>query len=270
MRIGILFWIYKDIDVCIDRARLLRRLNPELPIYTLFGGEASAAAVFETRLKPYIDDFFLFPGDHDSEWKWVNGDLVVAQWFRDRGRALAWDTIFVAQWDMVMLAPASRLLANLKADELLLPGLRPVSEVEDWWYWARRRSPQRSVYDTFLGQVATRFPAPASPLCCNFITAALPRSFLERYQSIPSPEFGFLEYKVPIYAQCWGFSFCSDHPFNPIWLRERPLSRFERAGVTLHAEKRQIHTIKLSVNALLPWGKRVFHPYTKVLPAWVR
>ncbi|MFY9287619.1 MAG: hypothetical protein WAO98_03860 [Alphaproteobacteria bacterium] len=268
MQVAILFWIYKNVDVCFNRAQLLRKQNPQLKIYGLFGGEHKDAALFEESLKPYLDDFYVYPEDKSSEWKWLHGDLMLVKWFEQRGCSLPWDTILIAQWDMVMLAPVSQLLSSLKFDQLMLPGLRPISDVENWWYWVRKDSNVRSDYEKFCSALVEQFPS--SPLCCNFITAALPRRFLERYQHIEQPEIGFLEYKIPIYAQIWGFSFCIDHPFNPAWLHEKHHNRIERALLTFHAEKRPIYTWTLLLNALLPWGKRVFHPYTKLLPQLLR
>ena len=267
--LAILLWVYKDLPLCVNRAKSLRRLNPQNPIYVLYGGEPDQANLFEAALASCADDFFAFPGDVPPSWKWLHGDQLIACWFDRRGRHLDWDTIFVAQWDLLMLAPLAKLCARLEAGQLLLPGLRPIEEVEDWWWWVRPGSAEHADYRDFMALIEATWAMPPRPLCCNFIAAALPRAFLERYAVIAMPTVGFLEYKIPVYAQLWGFDFCVDHPFNPSWYHEESRSRVSRYLTTLHAEKTPIPTPTVLLNAISPWGRRVFHPYTKPYPPGV-
>ena len=117
---AILFWCYKEAGVCANRLRLLRHYNPAAPIYVLFGGAAAESQQFETEFLPYIDDFYVYPGEKSSQWKWVNGDMLISQWFSERGHRLRWDSIAVIQWDMLVFAPVEELFENLKENELLL------------------------------------------------------------------------------------------------------------------------------------------------------
>ncbi len=41
VQLGILFWFYRDVGLCRNRLRLLRRRNPGTPIYGLYGGPRS-------------------------------------------------------------------------------------------------------------------------------------------------------------------------------------------------------------------------------------
>lgn len=268
MKLAVLFWIYKDSALCAARARWLRTLNPDTPIYVLYGGDLSEAALFERDLAPWVDDFYAFPEPWDPARKWKEGDLLIADWHRHRGSRLEWDSIFVAQWDLLLLAPLAQLCANLRKDEVLLSGLRPVREVSDWWWWLRPGSPEATEYQRFL--CALGEARPLEPLCCNFVAAALPRRFLDAYAKLPTSGPGFLEYKLPIYAQIWGYRFCRDHPFNLVW-RAEPRRLALLAGLdTLHAEKRPIPLPIVLINSLLPWGARVFHPYHGAWPAKFR
>src|SRR5688572_15369697 len=56
-RVGVLFWFYRDLPVCRNRAEMLRRDNPELAIFGLYGGDVRDAARFRDALEPFLDDF---------------------------------------------------------------------------------------------------------------------------------------------------------------------------------------------------------------------
>jgi hypothetical protein len=270
VRLAILFWIYKDLPLCVDRARHLRKLNPELKIYCLFGGDPRDADAFGAALSPWMDDFYAFTEDRPVEWKWLQGDQIIGRWFTERGANLEWDTVFIAQWDLLILAPLAELCSGLRADQILLPGLRPIREIEHWWQWVLPNTAERRDFEQLCSLVAQTYPLPEELLCCSFPAGALPRNFLERYVKIPQPDIGFLEYKMPLYAQLWGIEFWRDHPFQLFW-RDRyggkPLQRYMK---TFHAEKQQVRTLAVLWNALLPGGKRVFHPYNKQLPFVLR
>jgi hypothetical protein len=85
---------------------------------------------------------------------------------------------------------------------MLISGVRPVREVEPWWQWMRPE-PRRE-YDAFLAHVASRHGPVQDPLCCQFIGLVAPRTFMASYADIDEPELGFLEYKIPVYAQVFG------------------------------------------------------------------
>lgn len=264
-----LFWCYRDVDTCTNRVRHLRRLNPRLPIYGLFGGPVTDSAVFAGRLAPWLDDFWAFPEDADRDWKWRHGDLVLARWFTERGHELAWDSVFVAQWDLVATRPLSLCLPAMHAGEMLLSGLRPVGEVERWWQWTTLADRRRE-YEAFLDLVARRYGAVADPLCCQFIAMVLPRTFFERYVEIAQPELGFLEYKVPVYAQAFGVPLVPDTCFRPFWPEEPGAESARRGARMFHAWPSPLRLPTMFLEAWRPGGRRVFHPYPGIYPHDVR
>jgi hypothetical protein len=264
VQLGILFWFYRDVDVCTNRARLLRRHNPGVPVYGVYGGPPADTARFATALDSLLDDFWSFPDDSDERWKWRHGDIMLSRWFTERGDELAWDSVFLAQWDLVVVAPLERILPPMEKDDMLISGVRPVHEVEAWWQWVR--GDHRAEYLDFLAHVATCYGPVADPLCCQFIGIVAPRSFMARYAGIDRPELGFLEYKIPVYAQVFGAPLVADTCFRPWWPEEPATSGAGRAATLVHAWATPVRLPVMMAEALRPGGRRIFHPYHGVYP----
>lgn len=264
MELAILFFFYKDPVLCRNRLQLLRRHNPITPIYGLYGGDSTKVDTHRSTLAEYLDDFYAFTQDRDSDWKWREGDLIITDWFRERGKNLAWDTIVVIQWDTLVLGPINKLFSMVRKNQILLSGLRPIKEVESWWSWVSNPD-FREHYLEFLEYVRDKYDFDQEPLCCLFLVACLPKTFLEKYSRVEKPEMGFLEYRLPIYGQIFGIPFCMEHPFKPWWAddiatKKHPSRKILKAG----GYKIALRTIFKRL--LSPKGPRVFHPYIEMYP----
>src|SRR3989344_1974126 len=73
--LAVLFWFYKEPGVCANRLELLRRTNPGLKIYGLYGGPQKRAGLFRKKLGNHLDDFYASPF-RSSDWKWINGTAM--------------------------------------------------------------------------------------------------------------------------------------------------------------------------------------------------
>lgn len=266
--LSILFWFYKDIQLCRNRLALLRRYNPSVKIFGLFGGEAEKSGEFETALSPLLDDFFPFLDVKDSGWKWRNGDLILLDWYKKRGAGLAWDTIVVVQWDMLLFKPVERLFHMLKKNEVLLSGVRPLKEVESWWLWTRATNPaERRSFEEFLSYIAERLGYRGEPLASHFIVACLPRLFWEKFAALDRPECGYLEYKIPTLAKAFGMELCTSHPFQSWWHGDPQVSKERQLNHTLVADgAHQLGMGTILYHLLRPSGARIFHPYDGPFP----
>ncbi len=284
MRLAVLFWCYKAPELCADRLRHLRGEDPDVAIYVLYGGDPTEAGVFRDALDPYADDFYAFedappPGAEEldvlfrggAHWKYYYGDLLIAAWFRDRGSALEWDSITVVQWDMLVFGRIAEVFRCLRPDEALFSGLRPISEVEDAWAWTSPAQPrERAQYTGFLDHVREWYDYADEPLGYVAVVTCLPRSFLVRFCEIERPELGFLEYRLPIYAQIFGTRLCTEHPFRPWWGAVEPYD----PDHTLRARPVEISALTIWRELQDPDGARVFHPYWRRTPkglvGWAR
>jgi len=269
MKLAILFWFYKELDLCESRLVLLRLLNPRLEIFGLYGGPSDGAAEAERRLGKHLDDFYAYQGAENAAWRWRNGDRLIAAWHGERGRSLSWDTIIVAQWDALFLRPVRSLFRTLKPGEALFSGLRPESEVEQWWPWMmRKRVNFRADAQAFRARLRKQYGYRQELWCCQFIVACLPRRFLDLYVASGPPKEGFLEYKLPTMARLFGIPLCMQHPFRPWWPTE-PSTR------EAPAQQRMLNAIGECVSldtvlAEIAGGRsRVVHPYRHPFPMWL-
>ncbi len=266
MRPAILFWFYKDAELCANRLEILRRFNPRASIFGLFGGELAEADRFRRRLGGFLDDFYAFPHQREARWKWYHGDQLLASWYRERGASLRWETIFVAQWDMLVFGEVGQLFDRLNPGELLFSGLRPLKEVEAWWWYTRPGSAEREECLRFLDFVRLRHGFSDEPMCGEFIVVCLPRPFLERYAQIPEPDLGFLEYKIPTYARIFGTPFCRDPRYDP-WWGDDPASRgVPLLGRALNSETQEVPLRSIVCHLAWPAGRRIFHPVFQPYP----
>lgn len=260
MRLAILFWCYRAAPFCVQRLRTLRHYNPSTPIYVLFSGRSLDEQDFARAMASLIDDFYAYKVPTHPAWRWLNGDLVIAEWFRARGRLLSWDTIAVVQWDMLVLGSVDRVFEGLKADQILLSGTRPIREVEGWWSWVNRdHVAHRARFEQFVTHLGTTFGSLREPFCCVFVVACLPRTFLTLYERYAS-DAGFLEYRVPMYAQALGIPFADSVRF-PVWIREDPRARWYNVRArALNGFGREIAWSIIALQMSLPNGSRLFHP----------
>lgn len=262
MRLAVLFWFYGEPALCERRLSEIRADNPGVPVFGLYGGSPDAAAEFAARLSPRLDDFYVFPGERDRAWRWRHGDQMIARWHRDRGRYLQWDTLFVWQWDMLVVEPLAVVLAHLEPDALVLSGVRPVREVARWWPWVDPREPAKwNEYRDFLTHLERRYGFRADPYCGLFIVVAFPRCFLDAYAVVREPALGFLEYKIPTYARVFGVPFSERVTFRPWWAADPSTRRATPVARSLNAVGQVVSEEVVRQQLLLAGGRRIFHPY---------
>lgn len=255
MKSAILFWFYKELDVCENRLQLLKKYNPDLQIFGLYGGEISKADEYQNKLGKYLDDFYVFTSNTDEDWKWINGDLMVLDWYDKRGRDLNWDSIAVVQWDMLVFDSLLRQFIDMKKDEIFLSGLRTIDEeLENKWHWVKFGGEYRKNYAEFLDYIKERYGYSNKPLASLFIFEIFPRMFLDKYLTVENKEVGMLEYKIPMYCQIFDISFYKKD-IGIMWFSNEPKP--------LNAIPEEISERYIKEQLARKDGWRIFHPYYK-------
>jgi hypothetical protein len=246
---------------------MLRKLNPTISIFGLYGGSIEESFIAERELGVLLDDFFCYPHSKDRNWKWRNGDLLINEWFQARGQFLTWDTIIVVQWDMLLLGNVAELFSELRKDEILLSSLRPVEDVMSHWFWVSREQPVAySMFESFHHHIENQYGLGQSILACHFIVACLPRRFLEQYSSINVPETGFVEYRVPTFAKLFNTPFSKSKRFDSWWADAPEAECVRIRERVLIPTGRSIPIARILFHLLHRNGARVFHPFVYTFP----
>ncbi len=232
-----------------------------MPIYGLYGG--SASDLDAGPLHRLLDDDWTYTEDRSAEWKWHHGDVMLSTWYREQGARLEWDILAVMQWDMLALAPLQRIFGTVARDEIYLPGLRPLEDIENRWWWAQPNTPQRDELMRFREMMSNRYGFRGLYQACQFVTGLLPRRFMEEYAQNSEPELGFLEYKLPAMASAMGLKFMELPWLEVVW----PMDIAGRSKVTLTAAKHEISDSRIATEYIKPSGARLFHPVSRAFPS---
>lgn len=244
----IVFRFHKAPLVCRSRVALLRELNPEVPIYGVFGGSrASLRGVGKALLG--LDS--LHASRESAEWNWQHSDLVLAAWYRDVGWQIPFDVIHVVEWDLLLLEPLELLYASVPQEAVGLTALTPISELEQEWTWLRREE-SRQEWETLLAWARADWGYYGHPHGCLGPGPCFPRSFLEAYAGIKPPVLCNDELRLPLFAQILGFPMADTRLRGP-WRGERedPFFHFRRGEIELDVIRAELAK---------PDGWRAFHP----------
>ncbi len=256
MNLAVLFWFYKEPEVCENRLQLIKKYNSNLKIYGLFGGELSDTEIYKEKLGRYLDDFYVFDSNKNVDWKWINGDLMILDWYNEKGRNLNWDSIVVVQWDMLIFDSLLDQFSGINKNQIYLSGLRNLDkEIENEWDWTKPGEKERQNYLNFLKYVKKNYGyADDPPLCSLFILQVFPKIFFEKYLTVKNKEIGMLEYKIPIYAKIFRIPF----------YKKDLGTRWNDDPKPLNAIPEEISSDYIKEELIKKDGWRIFHPYYKI------
>jgi hypothetical protein len=255
--LAILFWFYKEPEICRQRLEQIKKHNPNLKVYGLYGGKISEAGRYKKALGKYLDDFYIAPR-HSDGWKWINGDLMILDWYEKRGRNLKWESLAICQWDLLVFDSLQKIFQKMKNGQIFFSGLRPLNkEIYNNWDWTSAAHPEdRKNYHNFLKQLKEKYKFASQPLCCMFIFEIFPRAFLRKYSTVKNRELGMLEYKVPCYAKVFNIPFYRQD-LKVFWnLHSQDARQF-----SLNAIVKQVTKKHIKQELKKPNGSRLFHPY---------
>jgi len=266
MKPDVLFWFYKEFAVCKAHINLLKKNNPDSRVYALYGGSLEQENEARHMLEAVVDDFYTYPYEHEPRWKWLHGEQLIETWYKERGKQLEWESVFIMQWDMLVADRLDNIFSSLNAGEILLSGFRPLEEIQSWWPWGKPDNPELIEFKHYLQQ---HFNYQQALYACLFIIVCLPRIFLEKYAQANVPINGFLEYKMPSLAKVFDVPICTQHSFNPWWAADPNTQQAPPEAKTLNAVLNQVPTSVILKELAKPQGHRIFHPVFNPLPVWL-
>lgn len=250
----IVFRFHKNAAVCRNRLELLRLFNPTIEMYGLYGGDERDAALMSRRLSRHLEHCYCIQG-RSAAWKWKNGDLALAAWFRDFGNRVSFDALHVLEWDMLVLDSIERIYGHLSPRSIGLTGLLPMAGVNTDWKWIRHE-PYKTEWANLLLHVRRVHQYRGEPFVCKAGGLTVPRGFLADYCRLEVPELCNDEIRVPLYGQILGYEL-SDNGYLDLF------SETDRKHFSLWGD--HVGTRDIRRELARKDGRRVFHPYEKVL-----
>jgi hypothetical protein len=208
MKTAILFLFYKSPAICRLKISSIRRMNPGVEIFGLFGGDQASERFF-APVRKMLDDCWSHP-IQVSYWKYINIDCVIADWYLNIGRDLRWDALFIYEWDLHTLVPIESLAALRDQSQFLLyhRELPIATLMQRKWYWVHREE-QRSAFAAFERALRGRFGPAVSFWGHEAVFYVMPRSFLEASGKMLSCMPGMVEYRLPSLAAALGHELVS-------------------------------------------------------------
>ncbi|MFA5155576.1 MAG: hypothetical protein WC453_04035 [Patescibacteria group bacterium] len=260
MKLAVLFWFYKEPDICLNHLQLIKKHNPRLKIFGLFGGDRKQARIYRRKLAAYLDEFYISSYSHrPGAWKWINGDLLILDWYQKQGRRLAnWDSVLVIQWDALVLGSLKQQFPGLRQNEIFISGVRRLDKtIERKWHWTKPGGRRRQNYLNFVRHVQSAYGYQQKLWASLFILPLFPRLFFEQWSAIKNKTFGMLEYKIPTYAKIFKI---------PFYRRDLGVRWFNRAAdsgrTPLNAKGIEIRSDYIKRQLQKKDGYRIFHPYS--------
>lgn len=208
---AILFIHYKEPEICMERLSQIRGLNPWVPIYGLYGGTNDDIPSFNS-VHETLDDNWNHPSQ-DPKWKWKNLDLMIADWYAQRGHTLNWQYLFIYSWDVLLLDPIQKYLSQLSQKTLLwLPGVYNYETLQNiGWCWIQPFNPvlneENEDFLKFCTYLTENHISLEQIRGGGMLLGAYSREFLQSINPVIRMVPGFCEYRISTLANILGYSF---------------------------------------------------------------
>lgn len=255
MKKAILFWFYKEPKICLNRLERLKKYDPNLKIFWLFGGDKSEEKIYKNTLWKYLDSFYTLKSN-DSHWKWIYWDLALQEWYENIWINLERDSIFVVQWDILIFDSLNNIFKDYRKDQIFLSWTRTLdNQIESKWSRTSSKK-EKPKYVKFKEYLNKKYEYNEDLLCCLPMFEILPRKFFKEYWKLKYLDLWFIEYRKPTYAKILWFDFYKKN-LGVRWFQENQ----ESLPMNANAEERNKIFIKNELNKK-DW-RRMFHPYYK-------
>ena len=250
----ILFRFHTDVDVCRNSLRLLKKYNPEVEIFGLFGGQEDDLDIFQKILNPYLESIYCIRGK-SLYWKRTHGDLAMKSWYENTGKTLSFDTLYYIEWDLLLFESLEKIYGHIPENGVGLTSLTLLKNIEKEWFWLSSES-LRIQWRCLLGFVKDKYGYDQEPFACEFGGACIPRGFLEAYSNAEIPELCHDELRIPLFSQVFNFKFYNTNICKQ-WFDESEKQFF-------NCDNKEISLSTITKELAKQSGRRAFHPIRKM------
>ena len=247
----VLYRYHTNFELVKSRLRLIKHIDPNIPIYGIYGGSKEDFLESSKVLNEFLEDNYLVKVE-DGRWKWLHADITYKMWYEDVGKNIDFEFASVLEWDLLYLEKIQNLFPNINKNSICLSGIIEENKVTNYWYWARnvhqkKRTEFFNKIKEYYGQSVVNYAMLGPGLC-------MPKEFLEGLSRIKLFEADLSdEIKIPIWAQILGFDLISNN-FYRKWFSFFELKYFNANVVDV-----QFETVKRELDKKN--GRRAFHPY---------
>ena len=248
----ILFRFHDSLAICRERIKLLRALNPGVPVYGVYGGPAEGFELAHSALGDLLADLQITE-QHEPFWHWLHMDLDVKHWFRKVGRSVEFDFLFDHEWDLLTTDALTTIFPDIGQDAIALCSLTELTpDVEDTWRWTSWPE-HRPDYERFVDYMSKTFGMGPLRYVSHGPGTLLSRSFLERFAEVEDVEMVISEIKYPAFAQVLGFDVVNNK------FRTGPLTDHGEDAY-FNSDDKPIAFARVVSELVKPGGRRAFHP----------
>lgn len=195
---AIVFIYHKDLHLCMDKIKMLRMFNPNVPIHGIFGGNSSDIKHYR-KMESMLDSNWQHP-EQDGWWKWANLDVMVTDWYAAVGKEKVWDYLYVLFWDLQFIDSLANIIQPQAQDEVVIyPAL-------ETYYFHRAyhntlMADYNGCFKRFREQLPKRLNVTGrledSIYFSNCFFMSWPRAFLEVLEPLHQHIPGMFEYRLP-------------------------------------------------------------------------
>lgn len=193
----VLFKFHKEFEICKNRLEILRKFNPDIPIYGLYGGQRKD---YKNAKKLDIP-ISMIPSD-DWYWKWRNGDLSLRWWYKQAGHKIDFDMLHVFEWDLILFDSVENYFRDIK-NGIAMSNVQLLAPIYDHWIWTAEKL-GRIEYLELIKLAKKKFKYRKKALAGNCGGLCLSKKFLEEYSRIDEmPSLCNDEVRLLLFAQCF-------------------------------------------------------------------
>lgn len=233
------------------RIRLLKEIEPEVPVYGIYGGEPGFFQQANHKLGSLLENNYCLKVG-DRYWKWLHADVTYKMWYQDVGRHVDFDRAYVMEWDLLIFAKLQSLFPKAREGNTLCTGLIPLERVARYWYWMNPANRPR--VEDFFKRVNKYYNKPFVKYASLGPGLSAPKSFFEGLTRLKIFEANITdEIKIPVWSQLLGIEPESNDLYRK-WFSYHEM-RFFNANITpvrpgtIRRELKKKH------------GRRAFHPF---------